>query len=80
MVVRMNKEQIRDKNIVLDLDEKEMTVLFTAFGYAGEDLIDQEGKDHRKQFYMAILQHNRQDFESLGMRLMSMFIAMRERV
>jgi hypothetical protein len=76
----MNKEQIRDKNIVLDLDSKEMTVLLTAFGYAGEDLIDQEGREQRKQYYMAMLIRNRDDFEKLGLRLMNMIIALNGKV
>jgi hypothetical protein len=76
----MNKHEISEKNIVLDLSPSEFTILFTAFGYAGEDLIDQNGKNERKQFYMAMLQLHREDFERLGERVMKMFVALHEKV
>ena len=76
----MNKEQIKNKKIVLDLDTREFIALFAAFGYAAEDLIDQDGRDERKEYYMRTMKLYREELEQLGVRVADMFVAINQEV
>ena len=76
----MNKKQIEEKNIVLDLDKREFIVLSAAFGYAAEDVLEWEGRELRKVYYMAMMHKYREEFERFGARMTDMFIALHGRV
>lgn len=72
----MNKKQIADKNIVLDLDQREFIVFSAAFGYAAEDVMKWEGGEARKAYYMAMMHKYRVEFERFGARMTDLFVAL----
>ena len=76
----MNKKEIEEKNIVLDLDKREFIVLSAAFGYAAEDVMKWEGGEARKAYYMNMFQKHRGDFERFGARMTDLFVALHGKV
>ena len=76
----MNKKQIRDKNIVLDVDESELKILIASFGISLEDVFRTDGWEERREMLLHYLKSHRTDIFALMNRLSSLMTALKQKV
>ena len=65
----MNKNEIRDKNIVLDLSRQEFSLLLMSVGYCLETIIQDTGNEGRKEVYLAVMKSERDALVAFGWRM-----------